>query len=92
MSSILTILHIFSKIIDVCVSFIGGVWMFLYIYGTCRSFSITRVGVFNFLMLLLTGLFVTPFKVFVETIAVIWGLCTPKHTFFVVKKDILQHV
>lgn len=80
------------KLVDVCISFIGGVWMFLYIYGTCRSFSVSRVGIFKFVLLLLTGVFVTPFKVVVENIAVIWGLFTPKHKFFVVKKDIFQHV
>jgi hypothetical protein len=36
----------------------------------------------------MAGVFVTPFKVVVENIAVIWGLLTPKHKFFVVKKDL----
>jgi hypothetical protein len=76
------------QIVDISVSFIGGVWMFLYIYGTCRSFSIARLGIFKFLLLLMAGVFVTPFKVVVENIAVIWGLLTPKHKFFVVKKDL----
>lgn len=76
------------QVVDISVSFIGGIWMFLYIYGTCRSFSIARVGVFKFLLLLMTGVIVTPFKVVVENIAVVWGLFTPKHKFFVVKKDI----
>ena len=62
--------------------------MFLYIYGTCRSFSIARLGVFKFLLLLMAGVFVTPFKVIIENVAVIWGLSTPKHNFFVVKKDV----
>ncbi|XP_046451309.1 beta-1,4-mannosyltransferase egh-like [Daphnia pulex] len=75
-------------IVDISVSFIGGVWMFLYIYGTCRSFSIARLGIFKFLLLLMAGVFVTPFKVVVENIAVLWGLLTPKHKFFVVKKDL----
>lgn len=75
-----------------CVSFIGGVWMFLYIYGTFRSFSIARVGILKFILLLLTGVVVTPFKVLIENIAVVWGLFTPKHTFFVVKKDVIQYV
>ena len=62
--------------------------MFLYIYGTCRSFNVARLGVFKFLLLLMAGVFVTPFKVFVENVAVLWGLFTPKHKFFVVRKDL----
>ena len=66
--------------------------MYLYIYGTCRSFCIARVGIFKFILLLLTGVIVTPFKVFAESVAVIWGLLTPKHRFFVIKKDFPQHI
>ena len=66
--------------------------MFLYIYGTFRSFSIARVGVFKFTLLLLTGVIVTPFKVLIENIAVVWGLLTPKHKFFVVRKDTIHYV
>lgn len=69
--------------------------MWLYIYGTFRSFSITRVGISKFILLLLTGVVVTPFKVTAENVAVIWGLLAPKHRFFIVKKEVkevLQHI
>lgn len=66
--------------------------MFMYIYGTWRSFSIRRFGLIKFLAFLLTGVLVTPFKVIVEIAAVIWGVLTPKHKFYVVKKDQQQVV
>lgn len=77
---------------EVSSSFIGGMWMFMYIYGTYRSFSIRRFGVVKFIALLLAGIVVTPFKIAIEITAVIWGLLTPKHKFFVVQKDLLQTV
>lgn len=78
------------QFVELAVSFIGGVWMYMYIYGTCRSFSIHRFGLIKFLGFLLTGVVVTPFKVAIEIIAVVWGLLTPKHKFYVVRKDLMQ--
>jgi len=80
----------FLQFVELVVSFIGGVWMYMYIYGTCRSFSIHRFGLIKFLGFLLTGVVVTPFKVAIEIIAVVWGLLTPKHKFYVVRKDLMQ--
>ena len=74
--------------VDFLVSFIGGVWMYLYLYGTCRSYSIKRVPLIKLVAYLLMGTLITPFKLAVEICAVVWGLATPKHTFFVVQKDV----
>jgi beta-1,4-mannosyltransferase len=64
----------------------------MYIYGVFRSFSIRRVGIFKFLLLLLSCIFVTPFRIVVENIAVVWGIVTPKHKFFVVKKALTSEI
>ena len=80
------------QFVELSASFIGGVWMYMYIYGTCRSFSIRRFGLVKFLAFLLTGVAVTPFKIMIEIAAVIWGMLTPKHKFYVVKKDLQQIV
>lgn len=75
-----------------CVSFIGSIWIFLYFYGTCRSFSVSAVGMSRFAFFIVVGILVTPFKLLIEIIAVVWGIITPKHTFFVVKKDLIKLV
>ena len=66
--------------------------MYLYVYGTIRSFSVHRYGVIRCVLFLLAGVSVTPFKIIVESIAVIWGLVTPKHNFYVVTKDLSSSI
>ena len=78
--------------VDTCLYFIGGVFTYMYIYGVCRSFKPARLGYVRFLALLLTGVLVTPFKLVVEIAAVVWGLVTPKHSFFVVDKRIVANI
>ena len=64
----------------------------MYIYGVFRSFSIRRVGIFKFLLLILSCIFVTPFRIVVENIAVVWGIVAEKHKFFVVKKALTTEI
>jgi len=83
---------VLPRVVNSCVSFIGSVWIYLYFYGTVRSFSVSMVGIVRFIMFILMGILVTPFKLLIEIVAVVWGISTPKHTFFVVKKDIVKIV
>lgn len=80
--------YVIFQFLEACIAFIGGMWMYLYIYGTIRSFNVRRYGIVRFVLFLLAGVLVTPFKICVETVAVIWGLFTPKHKFFIVQKEL----
>ena len=73
-------------------AFISNVWMYLSIYGTFRSFDIKKVGLFKILFYLVIGILVSPIRIVVEILAVLWGITAPKHKFFVVKKDSTQTV
>ena len=78
--------------VDFFVCFIGATFTYMYIYGVFRSFSIRRVGIFKFLLLILSCIFVTPFRIVVENIAVVWGIVAEKHKFFVVKKALTTEI
>ena len=73
-------------------AFQGSVWIYLYIYGTFRSFSIRKFGLKKVAMYVLMGFVLIPVKMMIEITAVFWGVMTPKHKFFVVKKDVTQMV
>ena len=75
-----------------CNCFVAGVWIYMYVYGTLRSFNVRRVGAFKVLMYVLMGIVITPVKILIEILAVMWGLVTPKHKFFVVKKGLTDKV
>jgi len=78
--------------IGYCTSFIGSVWMYLYVYGTFRSFNIRKVGMLRVLLYVLIGKIAIPVKVLIEVAAVFWGIAAPKHKFFVVEKDLTQRI
>jgi len=80
------------RIVNYCNCFVAGVWIYMYVYGTLRSFNVRRVGAFKVLMYVLMGIVITPVKILIEILAVMWGLVTPKHKFFVVKKGLTDKV
>ena len=80
------------QVVNFCLTFLGSVWIYLYVYGTFRSFSIRKFGLKKVVMYLFMGLMLIPLKILIEMAAVFWGIMTPKHKFFVVKKDVTQAV
>jgi len=66
--------------------------MYLYIFGTFRSFDVRKVGYIKVLFYVLIGTIATPFKIAIEILAVLWGITSPKHKFFIVQKDLVQEV
>jgi len=83
---------IVPQVVNFCLTFLGSVWIYLYVYGTFRSFSIRKFGLKKVVMYLFMGLMLIPLKILIEMAAVFWGIMTPKHKFFVVKKDVTQAV
>ena len=78
--------------VNYCASFNGSLWIYLYIYGTFRSFSVRKLGLSRVLFYVWIGKLAIPIKLVLETAAVVWGITAPKHKFFVVKKDSTQNI
>jgi len=76
------------KVLDGLFCFVAAMFNYMTIYGVCRSFSIRSLGVLKFLAILATSILVVPFRIVIEATAVVWGLVSPKHKFFVVRKSL----
>ncbi|UYV60209.1 hypothetical protein LAZ67_1000406 [Cordylochernes scorpioides] len=70
-------------------AFIGAVNIYMYVFGVIKSFSLYRLGPFKFMLYLSGALCTIPFNIIVENIAVIWGLFSKKHKFYIVNKNLL---
>lgn len=73
---------------DFMVVFIGGVNIYMFIFGVLKSFNVYRFGFARFFLCLLGAVAVMPFNLVIENIAVIWGYFGNKHKFYVVNKNI----
>ncbi|XP_050303235.1 beta-1,4-mannosyltransferase egh [Anthonomus grandis grandis] len=75
-------------VMDFIVLFIGGVNVYMFIFGVLKSFNVYRFGFAKFLLCLLGAVAVMPFNLLMENIAVIWGYFGYKHKFYVVNKNV----
>jgi egghead protein (zeste-white 4 protein) len=73
---------------NTAVAFVASISIYLYIFGAAKSFSIQRMGIIKYLMILVGALMSIPFNIVIENIAVIWGLIANKHNFYVVDKNV----
>lgn len=69
-------------------TFIGAASFYMYIFGVFKSFDPARYGLGRYSLLLVGALLTIPFNVIIESTAVIWGLCSNKHQFYVVQKQL----
>jgi len=82
-----------SLILDLPVTFIGAVTLYMYMFGALKSFSNkfrhhpTRIPVY-----LLGALFSIPCNIFIENLAAILGLFPSGFEFYVVKKDVKSYI
>ncbi|XP_013402914.1 beta-1,4-mannosyltransferase egh [Lingula anatina] len=67
---------------------LNSVYIFLYIFGSLKSFSYARLGYFRYICLLLSPLLLIPFFVIIENIAVIMAAVTNQGSFHIVEKDV----
>lgn len=74
-------------IMDFLCAFIGAVNIYMYVFGVVKSFSLYRFGVTRFMLCICGALSTIPFNLFIENVAVIWGLFGKKHKFYVVNKE-----
>ncbi|XP_065564031.1 beta-1,4-mannosyltransferase egh-like isoform X2 [Artemia franciscana] len=75
-------------VIDFAINFIGGMNLYLYIYGVIMSFSIKKIGIFKFILYIIGAIASTPLKLVIENLAVVYGLLTNKYRFYIVKKEL----
>ncbi|XP_050672676.1 beta-1,4-mannosyltransferase egh-like [Leptidea sinapis] len=74
--------------LDVIVGFIGAVSVYMYIYGAMKSFPLYRYGPLKFCIFIGCTLATLSFNIFVENVAVIWGILGKKHKFYIVNKEV----
>ena len=73
-------------IINLVTAFVGGVNIYMYIFGVIKSFRVDRLGWLRMLACIVGALVTMPFNMLVENFAVVRGLYGDKHKFYVVKK------
>lgn len=79
-------------IIDVATTFAFAMNLYMYVFGVLKSFSIARIGLRRFGMLLIGALLTIPFNVIAENIAAVWACIGSKHRFYVVDKNFQKHL
>jgi egghead protein (zeste-white 4 protein) len=74
--------------LDLACAFLGGISVYMYIFGVLKSFSLYRFGVLKSIICIIGALGTIPVNLVIENIAVIWGVLSNKHRFYVVQKEI----
>lgn len=74
-------------IVDIVCAFLGGISVYMYVFGVMKSFSLYRFGVLKSIICIVGALCTIPLNLLIENTAVVWGMFTNKHKFFVVKKE-----
>lgn len=69
-------------------SFCFAVTLYMYIFGLIKSFDLKNRPIYMLFVYLVGQVITLPLNIINENIAVIWGLATPKHTFYIVQKDV----
>lgn len=77
-------------IMDLVCAFLGGISVYMYIFGVLKSFSLYRFGLWKSIICIIGALCTIPFNLVIENTAVVWGLLTNKHKFYVVQKDVTK--
>lgn len=75
-------------IVDLTCAFLGGISIYMYIFGVMKSFTLYRFGVVKAIVCIIGALCTIPFNLVIENVAVLWGLLTNKHKFYVVQKEV----
>jgi len=79
--------------LDILVAFVGAVNLYMYIIGVTKSFSHKyRNNAWRLLLYTIGALITIPFNVIIENIAVLMGMFGRKDEFYVVNKDVQNHL
>ncbi|ESP02354.1 hypothetical protein LOTGIDRAFT_138558 [Lottia gigantea] len=78
-----------SPIINCILLFVGGFMTFLFTFGAVKSFSSKRHTLLLIVLVIVIVIMIPVFTM-VETIAVVWAVCSRQGGFHIVKKDIQE--
>lgn len=73
--------------VDFLCAFVGGISIYMYIFGVLKSFSLYRFGWLKSVLCIVGALGTIPVNLVIENVAVIWGVIGKKHKFYVVQKE-----
>lgn len=74
--------------LDLTCAFLGGLSVYMYIFGVLKSFSLYRFGLLKSFLCIIGALCTIPVNLVIENAAVLWGIFTNKHRFYVVQKEV----
>ncbi|CRL04095.1 CLUMA_CG017208, isoform A [Clunio marinus] len=74
--------------IDFICTFLGGLAIYMYIFGVLKSFSLYRFGILKSMICIIGAVCTFPINLIIENAAVLWGVFTNKHKFYVVQKEV----
>jgi beta-1,4-mannosyltransferase len=74
--------------IEIIGAVVGGITIYFQIFGTFKSLSFHRYGFLEVSLAVIGSICTIPLKIVVENTAVIWGLLTNKHQFYVINKKL----
>lgn len=77
----------YSSLLNVIVSFVGAVNLYMFIFGFIKSFNARRLGRVKYVIYLVSLILVIPSNMILESVAVLWGYFGNKHKFYVVQKS-----
>lgn len=73
-------------------SFCLAVTLYMYVFGLFKSFTFMNKPIYMLFVYLVGQILTLPLNMMIESIAVIWGLATRKHDFYIVEKDVGRKV
>lgn len=81
-----------SMWMDIIGSFCFAVSVYMYIFGVLKTFELKQTNVAMLSVYLIGSMITLSLNIVAENIAVIWGVFSPKHQFYIVEKDIPSRI
>jgi len=76
-----------SRVVSISRAFSGAVLVYMYLFGTLKSFS--HLGLLRVIICMLAAVCLIPIFMVIENIATLYALVTKKQGFYIVQKEIL---
>lgn len=74
--------------VDFLCAFMGGISIYMCIFGALKSFSLYRCGVFKTFLAVIGSISTIPFTLMIESVVAVVSLISNKHRFYVVDKKL----
>jgi beta-1,4-mannosyltransferase len=76
--------------VNLVCAFLGGISVYMCVFGVMKSFSLYRFGLLKSVIFIIGAFCTTPMNLIIGNVAVLWGVMTNKHRFYVVQKEIVK--